>query len=50
MLGPNVAAAPPDGIVIDSTGADHLFSREAATLAILVKKLAGVGARAHAAI
>jgi protein ImuB len=31
---PIVAADPPDGIVIDSTGADHLHGGEAATLAI----------------
>ena len=47
---PIVAADPPDGIVIDSTGADHLHGGEAATLAILVEKLAGVGLRACAAI
>jgi protein ImuB len=47
---PIVAADPPDGIVIDSTGADHLHDGEAATLAILVEKLASVGLRARAAI
>jgi protein ImuB len=47
---PIVAADPPAGIVIDSTGADHLHGGEAATLAILVEKLAGVGLRARAAI
>jgi protein ImuB len=31
------AADPPDGIVIDSAGADHLHGGEAATLAILVE-------------
>jgi nucleotidyltransferase/DNA polymerase involved in DNA repair len=40
---PIVAADPPDGIVIDSTGADHLHGGEAATLATLVEKLATVG-------
>jgi len=45
-----VAADPPDGIVIDSTGADHLHGGEAAMLAILVKKLASAGLRARAAI
>jgi protein ImuB len=45
---PIVAADPPDGIVIDSTGADHLHGGEAATLAILVEELAGVGLRARA--
>jgi protein ImuB len=47
---PIVAADPPDGIVIESTGADHLHGGEAATLAILVEKLASVGLRARAAI
>jgi hypothetical protein len=47
---PIVAADPPNGIVIDSTGADHLHGGEAATLAILVDKLAGVGLRARASI
>ncbi len=47
---PIVAADPPDGIVIDSTGADHLHGGEAAMLATLVEKLAGVGLRARAAI
>ena len=47
---PIVAADPPDGIVIDSTGADHLHGGEAAMLAILVEQLAGVGLRARAAI
>jgi protein ImuB len=47
---PIVAADPPDGIVIDAVGADHLLGGEAALLAILVEKLAGVGLRARAAI
>jgi protein ImuB len=47
---PIVAADPPDGIVMDYTGADHLHGGEAATLAILVEKLAGVGLRARATI
>ena len=47
---PIVAADPPDGIVIDSTGADHLHGGEAAMLAILVEKLAGAGLRGHTAI
>src|ERR1700729_1978344 len=47
---PIVAADPPAGIVIDSTGADHLHGGEAATLAIVVEKLANVGLRARAAI
>jgi protein ImuB len=47
---PIVAADPPDGIVVDSTGADHLHGGEPATLAILVEKLAAVGLRARGAI
>jgi protein ImuB len=47
---PIVAADPPDGVVIDSTGADHLNGGEAATLAMLVEKLASVGLRAVAAV
>jgi protein ImuB len=47
---PIVAPDPPDGIVIDSTGADHLHGGEAAMLATLIDKLAGVGIRAHGAI
>jgi protein ImuB len=47
---PIVAVDPPDGIVIDSTGADHLHGGEAAMLTTLVEKLAGVGLRARAAI
>ncbi len=47
---PIVAADPPDGIVIDSTGADHLHGGEAAMLATLTEKLAGVGLRTRAAI
>jgi protein ImuB len=47
---PIVAADPPDGIVIDSTGADHLHGGEAALLATLIDKLADVGLRARAAI
>jgi protein ImuB len=47
---PIIAADAPDGIVIDSTGADHLHGGEAAMLASLVDKLAGVGLRARAAI
>src|SRR5271163_1686100 len=47
---PIVAADPPDGIVIDAAGADHLHGGEAAMLALLVEKLAGVGLRARAAI
>ena len=47
---PIVAPDPPDGIVIDSTGADHLQGGEAAMLTTLIDKLAGVGIRARGAI
>jgi protein ImuB len=47
---PVVAADPPDGVVINSAGTDHLHGGEATTLAILVDKLAGVGLSARTAI
>jgi protein ImuB len=47
---PIIAADAPDGIVIDSTGADYLHGGEAAMLATLVEKLAGVGLRARSAV
>jgi len=47
---PIVAPDPPDGIAIDSTGADHLHGGEAAMLAALVDRLAGVGIRARGAV
>ena len=47
-VSPVVATDPPDGIVIDSTGADHLHGGEAAMLDALIGrlKLSGVSARA----
>lgn len=47
---PIVAADAPDGIVIDSSGADHLHGGEDAMLATIVEKLAAVGLRSHIAI
>jgi protein ImuB len=47
---PIVAADLPDGLVIDSTGTDHLHGGEATMLAALIEKLAGVGIRARGAI
>ena len=47
---PIVAADLPDGIVIDSTGADHLHGGEKAMLGTLIAKLAGIGIRARGAI
>lgn len=47
---PIVAADAPDGIVIDTTGADHLHGGEAAMLTDMVDRLAASGLTAHAAI
>ena len=47
---PIIAADAPNGIVIDSTGADHLYGDETAMLAALLEKLGSVGLRARAAI
>lgn len=47
---PTVAADPPDGLVIDTTGADHLHGGEAAMLADMVARLAAAGIEARAAI
>ena len=47
---PIVAVDPPDGIVIDSTGADHLHGGEAAMLDALIGRLALSGITARAAI
>lgn len=49
-LSPIVAVDPPDGIVIDSTGADHLHGGEAAMLDALVGRLVLSGLSAHAAV
>lgn len=53
MLGnyaPIVAIDPPDGVVIDTTGADHLHGNETLMLAGLVNRLWGMGYRARAAV
>jgi protein ImuB len=47
---PIVAPDPPDGLVIDTTGADHLHGGEAHMLAGLVNRLAVSGISARAAI
>lgn len=47
---PIVAADPPAGIVIDSTGADHLHCGEQAMLAGMVERLNAAGIEARAAI
>jgi protein ImuB len=49
-VAPIVAADPPAGIVIDTTGADHLHGGEPAMLQTLINKLAAVGISARAAI
>ena len=47
---PAVAADPPDGIVIDITGAAHLHGGESAMLDDLVNRLAAAGVTAKAAV
>ena len=47
---PIVAADPPDGLVIDTTGADHLHGGESAMLVDLVDRLGASGFAARAAI
>lgn len=47
---PVVAADPPDGLMIDVTGAAHLKGGEAALLADLVERLTAIGVAACAAI
>jgi protein ImuB len=47
---PIVAADPPDGLVIDATGAAHLHGGEAAMLTGMVERLTASGCAARAAI
>lgn len=49
-ISPIVAADPPDGLVIDTTGADHLHGGEAAMLTSMVQRFAASGVEARAAI
>ena len=49
-IAPIAAVDPPDGIVIDSTGADHLHRGEAAMLDALIGRLTLSGVSARAAI
>ncbi len=49
-ISPVVMPDPPDGLVIDTTGADHLHGGEAAMLASLVERFASFGVEARAAI
>ena len=47
---PIVAADPPDGLVIDTTGAAHLHGGEGAMVAGMVERLAASGIAARAAL
>ncbi|MGZ8360708.1 MAG: Y-family DNA polymerase [Allosphingosinicella sp.] len=47
---PVVAADPPDGLVIDASGAAHLKGGEAAMLVDLTERLVSAGVRARAAM
>ncbi|RWN25262.1 DUF6504 family protein [Mesorhizobium sp.] len=47
---PIVAADPPDGLVIDTTGADHLHGGEQAMLTDMIERLASAGFSARAAV
>lgn len=47
---PIVAADPPDGLIIDTTGADHLHGGEEAMLQGLVSRLAASGIDARVAV
>ena len=47
---PIVAADPPDGVVIDTTGADHLHGGEAAMLTEMVQRLAASRITPRAAV
>lgn len=49
-ISPVVAADPPDGLVIDTTGADHLHGGEAMMLDTMVKKFAASGVEARSAV
>ena len=47
---PFVAAAPPDGLILDITGAAHLFGGEAAMLKLVTEKITAQGFAVTAAI
>jgi protein ImuB len=49
-ISPIVMADAPDGLVIDTTGADHLHGGEAVMLDTLVARFAAAGVEAHAAV
>jgi protein ImuB len=46
-ISPVVAADPPDGLVIDTTGADHLHGGEALMIETMVEKFAASGVEAR---
>src|SRR5215475_13566886 len=48
--GPVVASDPPDGVVIDTTGAAHLHGGEEALVTAMVERLAASGFTARAAL
>lgn len=47
---PIVAPDPPDGLIIDTSGTDHLHGGEAAMLTSLVSRMESSGLTAHAAV
>ncbi|WEX12390.1 DUF6504 family protein [Chelativorans sp. AA-79] len=47
---PIVSPDPPDGLIIDTSGADHLHGGEEAMLANLVSRMRGSGVAARAAV
>ncbi len=47
---PVVMVDPPDGLIIDTTGADHLHGGEAVMLTSMVQRFAAAGLEARAAI
>ncbi|WP_374818620.1 Y-family DNA polymerase [Brucella grignonensis] len=49
-ISPVVMADPPDGLVIDTTGADHLHGGEDVMLSTIVQRFAASGVEARAAI
>ena len=49
-ISPVVMADPPDGLVIDTTGADHLHGGEDAMLADMIRRFAAAAVEARAAV
>lgn len=50
LYSPIVAADPPDGLILDVTGATHLYGDETGLVADIVKRLAGLQITAHAVL